>query len=103
MPTIEELQARIAAQATQVALLHSALRAARHQMLDYGEETAGIIRKIDAALEASEGECGNLFDLARRVARAPFDDDRLELLTMGEKHALRMALRREIDRLEGKL
>lgn len=92
----EQLQARVVAQATQVALLHTALRRAVPFLTD---EAA---RQATAALDASEPECDRIVRLARRLALAPIVEDRMELATIAERNTLAVNLLAELDRLEGR-
>lgn len=108
MPTIEELQARIAAQATQVALLHNALRVAANYIgppsglqshSGYSEEGKAAARVVEAALNTGEGECAKLLDLARRAAGCVLDDRPAE----NDYYRDARRLMDMIDQLEGKL
>ena len=78
--TTEELQARIAAQAVQITLLHTRLRTARLVIQEDIEPTApqnaelwlqflrATLVEVDAALAVSEPECAELLQLANEAA-----------------------------------
>jgi len=93
----QELMARIAAQATQIALLHNACKALKAEhLVIVGNKALAAVVQIDAAMNASEGDCHKLLSLTRLVAMPLHGSDDKTIAFH------RTMLINLLDRLEGK-